>query len=155
MVSRSRIYRLRLVESHWRYPCIFCYSSEEINQVDSCRISPSKQIPWSEKWSGNPPIQQTVQGKISKTIAKSKFSGWDQKSNIGVLNQQFYFVSRNYCCFVQSTLGDRTVFQMDQAKPQSENFLWYFLKRSKNPNLDCYDCLSHLGHSQGEIFTSK
>ena len=36
-------------------------------------------------------------------------------------------------------MGNRTVLQMDQTKPQSQDLLWHFPQCGKDPNLDRYD----------------
>lgn len=45
-------------------------------------------------------------------------------------------------------MGNRTVLQMDQTKPQSQDLLWHFPQCGKDPNLDRYDRLPQTCHSQ-------
>jgi hypothetical protein len=59
------------------------------------------------------------------------------------------------CGYLQRTLADRAVLQMDQTTLEDQNISWNFEECRTDPNLDCPLCLSTCCLSQISIQTGQ
>ena len=74
---------------------------------------------------------------ISRAFAAYSIQSTRHRQNSGLSEQSQNAASLNHMCFTQKPLGDRTVFQVDQAKPAHQEFLRNIGKCSQDANLDC------------------
>jgi hypothetical protein len=68
-----------------------------------------------------------------------------------ISDKQFYIKANNDRSFVQMSMADRTLFQVDQAIPAHQVFLWDIRKCSQNTNLDSYHNLCFGCNSQKRL----
>jgi len=54
------------------------------------------------------------------------------------IDQQLCPHGTHYCGTVQVSLAGGTVFQVDQATPQDQGFLWYFQECGEDSDMDSY-----------------
>lgn len=74
--------------------------------------------------------------RLPKQTTTRQILRYRNRQNSGFLDQQFLSSSTYYRSHVSLPMAGGTLFQMDQAKPAHQKFLWHFGERCQNSNLD-------------------
>jgi hypothetical protein len=74
--------------------------------------------------------------RLSRQTTTCKILRCRDREDSGLSDQQFLFASIDYCTTVSLPMASRALFQMDQAKPTHQEFLWHFGECRQNSNLD-------------------
>ena len=129
-------------------PGVFCDPSKKKFGLQAIIFSPCRQRNRSAMRPDYSTLRYTDKGKIPSVTPSYSILRYKNGQAFCFLNQQLFFFSIEHCKTLSMPMASGTVFQMDQATPENQNFLWYHRERCKDANLDCNNGLCPCCHHQ-------
>ena len=92
-------------------------------------------------------IQRALQGSgVSRSSEKNQISRSLNRTNIDLFKKQYLITSLDHSLFMQASIGDRGVFQMNQTAFKNHEVSWQFRENRQDSNLLCLIHLHPLHH---------
>ena len=96
----------------------------------------SRSLNWSSIRPNNHAYRVLCSQRLSRQTTTCKILRRPDQEDSGLSDQQLLFAGIDYCATVSLQMASRALFQMDQAEPANQEFLWHFGECRQNSNLD-------------------
>jgi len=144
----QRLHRFCNIIQFFKEQLLLCYQRKKECSLLSKAFSSDRQKHWIEKRSDNQTDRSENFKTLSDTTAANQFSRRRTGTNFCIPDQQLSTGCLDNLPALQTSLADRTVFQMDQTALANKVVLRNFNQRSQDSGLDCDQCLCACSDNQ-------
>ena len=137
----SRVHRLQTIICDSSTSCLFRHSCKEQSEVSPSDFTKGGQNFRSSGRPNNHSQSYKVERSIPGGLTASVICRPGNKQTLCFPDQYIYNTGRNSGRHLQTTLANRTVFQMDQTALENKIVLWNIIQSGKNPDLGCHQYL--------------
>jgi len=121
--------------------CVFCDPCQAKSSVSSLNVPEGGQDHGSPGRSDHLPDRCTFTNLVPGSRAARIICRSPSWKAFCFPDQRLQLTRTGHCRYLQATMADRALFQVDQATPENQNVLRYVDQCSKNPGMGCYLCL--------------